>query len=463
MNERVDHTNYEAWLLDRLEGNLSPDQEAALDAFLAQNPELAPIDNDLPSITAEPIGISFNKDLLKRSIPPQDNVTDASIEDHLIAKLEGDLSPEQLLALEKFLYEHPEHANADRLYALTKLVPQAMAYAAKHELERQFPPIGKVDKYTVDDHLVAQLEGDLSAEQELALEAYLKQHPEAAKAKQIMARTKIAADRVTYPQKESLKKGGKVIAISFQRTAIRYAAAASVAILFGVAIWSVVDRPDTNAGTEIVQNVDRTDGAKTPLIENQDERSAQAAAGTEVEKPIDKKVPVIGSDPIGIEEHLADVSPKAVTGPEKGPIGTQANASESTIVPDRNNEHIQLAEQRRIIPQPVEFDRTPIEAEVADVPVVFEPVEEEPAKATSERSITLGELLAGVVRERVRDEPETAEGPLNTGDAIAAVDKGLKAVAGDGSGITVERTGKKIDRFGLRLGNGFAITASTGR
>src|SRR5690606_39011425 len=148
---------------------------------------------------------------------------------------------------------------------------------------------GKVHEYTVDDHLVAQLEGDLSAEQEQALEAYLKQHPEAAKAKQLMARTKIAADRVTYPQKESLKKGGKVIAISFQRTAIRFAAAASVAILFGVAIWSVVDRPDTNAGTEIVQNVDRTDGAKTPLIENQDERSAQAAAGTEVEKPIDKK------------------------------------------------------------------------------------------------------------------------------------------------------------------------------
>ena len=37
MNERIDHTNYEAWLLDRLEGNLSVDQERALDAFLFQH------------------------------------------------------------------------------------------------------------------------------------------------------------------------------------------------------------------------------------------------------------------------------------------------------------------------------------------------------------------------------------------------------------------------------------------
>ena len=36
----LDRTTYEAWLLDRIEGNLTPAQERELDAFLAENPDL---------------------------------------------------------------------------------------------------------------------------------------------------------------------------------------------------------------------------------------------------------------------------------------------------------------------------------------------------------------------------------------------------------------------------------------
>ncbi|MBK6410280.1 MAG: hypothetical protein IPF78_11390 [Flavobacteriales bacterium] len=36
----MDRHTYEAWLLDRLEGRLSPAQEALLDGFLVDNPDL---------------------------------------------------------------------------------------------------------------------------------------------------------------------------------------------------------------------------------------------------------------------------------------------------------------------------------------------------------------------------------------------------------------------------------------
>ena len=36
----LDRITYEAWLLDRIEGNLTPEQERQLDAFLAANPDL---------------------------------------------------------------------------------------------------------------------------------------------------------------------------------------------------------------------------------------------------------------------------------------------------------------------------------------------------------------------------------------------------------------------------------------
>ena len=50
MNRRIDHTNYEAWLLDRQEGDLTPEQEKELDLFLILHPELAPMDDALPRI-----------------------------------------------------------------------------------------------------------------------------------------------------------------------------------------------------------------------------------------------------------------------------------------------------------------------------------------------------------------------------------------------------------------------------
>ena len=71
MKERIDHSNYEAWLLDRLEGNLSPQDERALDAFLAANPGLDPGQGSLPTLDEFKATLSASaKNGLKRQLPP---------------------------------------------------------------------------------------------------------------------------------------------------------------------------------------------------------------------------------------------------------------------------------------------------------------------------------------------------------------------------------------------------------
>ena len=178
MNERIDHSNYEAWLLDRLEGQLTPEQERELDAFLLAHPDLAPYDEALPVVDPLMGALStMDKEMLKRSIPPVGMVDDKHVEDHLIARLEGDLDAVQLDALRAYLSAHPEWLQADRTYALTKLVPEAMAFFGKQELVRHLPPQGLVNAFTVDDHLIARLEGELSAEQAAALNRFLEEHP----------------------------------------------------------------------------------------------------------------------------------------------------------------------------------------------------------------------------------------------------------------------------------------------
>lgn len=86
----LDRHNYEAWLLDRLEGNLTPEQEERLDAFLAANPDLPIGPAELPQVPG--IAADFSaKDLLKRTYPPQ-GIPDADrLDDFLVAKGEGDL------------------------------------------------------------------------------------------------------------------------------------------------------------------------------------------------------------------------------------------------------------------------------------------------------------------------------------------------------------------------------------
>ncbi|MFN6115545.1 MAG: hypothetical protein ACK46C_06655 [Flavobacteriales bacterium] len=134
MKERIDHSNYEAWLLDRLEGNLTPAQEQELDAFLAAHPELDPGMDALPTLDQLDAALSrSDKDALKRALPPTGQPSLENVDDFLVARLEGDLNAEQLHALRHFLLEHPELLRSAHLYDLVKLVPEAMAFAAKQD------------------------------------------------------------------------------------------------------------------------------------------------------------------------------------------------------------------------------------------------------------------------------------------------------------------------------------------
>lgn len=133
----IDHSNYEAWLLDRLEGNLTAAQERALSAFLALHPELDPGSGTLPTVSATGVGMDRAlKAALKQQLPPTGMPGEVPLDDLLIARLEGDLSTEQESALALHLGEHPEHQRSERLYALTKIAAPALSYPAKGDLKK---------------------------------------------------------------------------------------------------------------------------------------------------------------------------------------------------------------------------------------------------------------------------------------------------------------------------------------
>ena len=82
--ERIDHSNYEAFLLDRLEGNLNSDQLRMLEVFLLKHPELDASDQEMPKVSMDiPSSLSSAIAELKRELPPLAAVSESTVEDFL--------------------------------------------------------------------------------------------------------------------------------------------------------------------------------------------------------------------------------------------------------------------------------------------------------------------------------------------------------------------------------------------
>ena len=407
---------------------------------------------------------ALDKEALKRHLPPIAVVDANNVEDHLIARLENDLTPEQVKALGIYLFHHPEYQRAERTYALTKLVPEAMAFAAKQHLHRSLPPEGMPAHHTLDDFLVARLEGDLSPAQEEAITTIVRANKDAQRSWELMQATRVQASTIVHPDKSSLKKGGRVIAIGStiparlpgQAWIVRLAAAASVALLVGMAWWwwarpGVVEQHMVDVKT----SSSRSDGKETPAAQQEvpkkDAVQPAAARASEEQPP---KIPSSrpgGKDSAPNEQNapLRDLAPSHQ---QPLPTASQAPLPEEAPLP--------IAEQAPVAPSPEE--PAPQQAVPSNTPTAaHEPMALAPLRGANDEVNTAGQAFAGALRERVLDRPARAVEPLDGDDAVALVDRGLKAVAGDRAGLQVARDAKgRGARFQLRLGRHVAISAS---
>ncbi|MBK8927677.1 MAG: hypothetical protein IPM74_17675 [Crocinitomicaceae bacterium] len=104
--EKINRHNYEAYLLDYLEGNLGTEEQHDLLVFLAENPDLKEaIDFDLPSITLSPDKDVFeNKADLK--MHDESTLSLNTVEYWMIDAVEGNLSTDKQQELDEFIRKH---------------------------------------------------------------------------------------------------------------------------------------------------------------------------------------------------------------------------------------------------------------------------------------------------------------------------------------------------------------------
>ncbi len=453
---KPDRATYEAWLLDRIEGKLSSAQERQLDAFLAANPDLDAARGELPTIGDEALSFDMKAEL-KKSFPPTGEPDAVRLNDFLAARLEGDLNSAQEKALDRFLYEHPDAQRDAELMSVSKADNAPVAFTSKSSIERSFPPQGLPDEHRLTDFLIAAEEGDLGDEQRAALFAWLQAHPEAQHEQRLIAAAHVVRERVVFFNKERLKKREVRVIALWQR----YAAAASIALLIGLSWWFL---RNGNGDEEHIarngQSPTHSPEQHVPLVARGMNDSASAVQQLGDVRSRQDHEPVTPSR-IGAPGN--SIAPKTIP-LDRDPSVQEPRLAQEEVVPQSP---LREAVREGVGPDTTAMHREEVPMQQPDPAPLMAQEEVVPRGSGAvtapeeNNAVTLAAFAANTVRKEVLDAPQRGTG-LDGNDALAMVDKGVRAITGGEGGVQVQRSGPR-QHIGLRLGRGFAISASRGR
>jgi hypothetical protein len=134
---QINRSNYEIWLIDWQDGNLTDIQVKQLQCFLNENPDLKEEFDELNPFRLNPTGNSFShkNNLIKTSA----NLSDTQFEYLSVAYLENDLSSHQQEELKEIIKHDHEKKVSFELIQKTRLHPAAHSYKNKNGLMRMTP------------------------------------------------------------------------------------------------------------------------------------------------------------------------------------------------------------------------------------------------------------------------------------------------------------------------------------
>jgi hypothetical protein len=134
----INANNFEAYLLDYLEGNLDPLLTADLMAFLAENPDY---ERYIPeyngNLSLSQTRACPQKNSLKKEFADVPAITRENFDEFCIASCEGMLDEEQDSRLSEYIDRHPEKQRDLDLYRVLKLQPdKALQFRDKKKLKK---------------------------------------------------------------------------------------------------------------------------------------------------------------------------------------------------------------------------------------------------------------------------------------------------------------------------------------
>jgi hypothetical protein len=134
MNMRLDRSNYEIWLVDYLDGNLSDERTRELFSFLAENPDISEEFSDLLNYRIQPAIEEFmDKEWLKKTAA---DLSGYQFEMLCVASLENDLDKTRLKEFNEILALSEDKRKTAAIISRTKLTPPSIRFRYKAKLRK---------------------------------------------------------------------------------------------------------------------------------------------------------------------------------------------------------------------------------------------------------------------------------------------------------------------------------------
>ena len=142
----INRNNYEAFLLDLLEGRLSVEEERELNEFLKNHPEHVVDLPDIDLVSLEKPRLTYAlRDQLKKELPTEDTrISAANFDLFSIARMEGDLSSQQEEEHRYMVSVDDRRLEEWSAWQNTRLVPEHIPFPEKMKLRRNKTVKGRV-------------------------------------------------------------------------------------------------------------------------------------------------------------------------------------------------------------------------------------------------------------------------------------------------------------------------------
>ncbi|HEY1038456.1 MAG TPA: hypothetical protein VGF30_03580 [Bacteroidia bacterium] len=229
--EEIGKHNYEAFLLDFMEGNLDESGMKALLAFFEQHPDLKPeFLDDMENLSVDPPSVVYeNKADLKHE--------QEALEERIVSYLDGQLNSKEKQAFELQLQSDPSLQTLLIAYEKTMLSPaNDLLYGAKSDLKRTLIP---------EETIIAYSENVLSPSEKVEFEKQLASDEVARNILTAYQLTRLEADKsIVYADKAALKRGGIIVYLNEYWKPL--AIAASIVLLFGL-FWLFSNNSNINS------------------------------------------------------------------------------------------------------------------------------------------------------------------------------------------------------------------------
>lgn len=278
----INRNNYEVYMIDYLDGNLSPEKVDELMVFLDKNPDIKEeaegLDMTLPE--AEEQSITFDdKAALKQPNPDKEAINEENYETWFIAFVEGTLTSDEQSRLNEYIHHNPEKQKELKLFKATKLQPEAITFDGKNQLKSiAIIPVAGIDESNYEQKMVARIEGDLSNKEIRTFDEFMKQNPGLEQEFEWFQKTKLQEEKdIVYPYKRKLKKFN--IGFAWKTTYNYIATAAAIALLIGFS-WNSLFPPEQIDAD--LANLDRKNIEVKENLETKIKTKPEPAGKTEV-------------------------------------------------------------------------------------------------------------------------------------------------------------------------------------